>query len=59
MYYNLIFLATKNGRTKNFTPPLLVLLLGLGSEIRIYKNQDPGSEINIPDPQPFKYFAKL
>jgi hypothetical protein len=39
-----------------FSPPLLELLLDPGSEIRDPgtgrdKNQDPGSRINIPDPQ--------
>jgi hypothetical protein len=43
----MIFLAKKNGRTiKKFPPPLLVLLLNPGFEIRdpewIKKNQDPG-----------------
>ncbi len=43
-------MSTKNGRTKIFFPtPLLVLLLDPGSGMD--KNQDPGSGINIPDPQ--------
>jgi hypothetical protein len=40
-------LATKNGLTKFFFHPCLLLLFagsGMG------KNQDPGSGINIPDP---------
>jgi hypothetical protein len=46
----MIFVATKNGwTTKNFPPPILVLLLDPGSGID--KNQDLGSGINIPDTQ--------
>jgi hypothetical protein len=30
----MIFVATENGRTTKFLPPLLVLLLDLGSGIR-------------------------
>jgi hypothetical protein len=42
--------ATKNGRREKFPhPPILVLLLDPGSGMD--KNQDPGSGINIPDPQ--------
>ncbi len=43
------FVATKNCRTKkNFPPPLLVLLLNPGSEIR-----DPGwKKISIRDQHP-------
>jgi hypothetical protein len=37
-----IFVATKNGRTKNNFPPLLLLLL-LDPGSGIDKNQDPGS----------------
>jgi hypothetical protein len=43
------FMATKKGMTTNFFTPLLVLFLDPGSGIG--KNQDPGSRINIPDPQ--------
>jgi hypothetical protein len=35
--------------TKNFNPSLLLLFLDPGSGMG--KNQDPGSGINIPDPQ--------
>jgi hypothetical protein len=40
MYKFMIFVATKNGRTKHFFLPLLVLLLDPGSEIR-----DPGATL--------------
>ncbi len=44
------FVATKIGSTtKLFTPLLLLLFLDPGSGMG--KNQDPGSGINIPDPQ--------
>jgi hypothetical protein len=44
------FVATKNGLTKKiFHPCLLLLFLDPGSGMG--KNQDPGSGINIPDPQ--------
>jgi hypothetical protein len=44
------FLATKNGLTKKFFHPcLLLLFLDPGSGMG--KNQDPGSGINIPEPQ--------
>ena len=44
------FMATKNGVTTNFFhPSLLLLFLDLGSWMG--KNQDPGSRINIPNPQ--------
>jgi hypothetical protein len=49
------FVATKNGLTKkNFSPLSFVAVFGSG--IRdpgsgMGKNQDPGSGINIPDPQ--------
>jgi hypothetical protein len=49
--------ATKKGLTTNFFSPLsFVAVFGsgirdLGSRIRNGKNQDPGSGINIPDPQ--------
>jgi hypothetical protein len=43
------FVATKNGLTKFFFHPcLLLLFLDPGSGMG--KNQDPGSGINIPDP---------
>jgi hypothetical protein len=46
----MIFVATKNGMTKeNFPHPLLVLLLDPGSGMD--KNQHPESGINTPDPQ--------
>jgi hypothetical protein len=56
------FVATKNGLTKkNFSPLSFVAVFGSGlrdprSGIRdpgsgMGKNQDPGSGINIPDPQ--------
>jgi hypothetical protein len=46
----MIFVDTKIGRTKNlFSPPLLVVLLDLGSGMD--KNQDQGFGINVPDPQ--------
>jgi hypothetical protein len=40
-------------KTNFFHPSLLLLFLDPGSDIRIGlgKNQDPGSGINIPDPQ--------
>jgi hypothetical protein len=47
----------KKGMTTNFfCPSLLLQFLDSGSEIRgsgsgMGKNQDPGSGINIPDPQ--------
>jgi hypothetical protein len=49
------FVATKNGLTKKFFSPLSFVAV-FGSEIRdpgsgMGKNQDPGSGINIPDPQ--------
>jgi hypothetical protein len=45
-----IFVATKKGRTTNFFHPSLLLLF-LDPRSGIDKNQDPGSGINIPDPQ--------
>jgi hypothetical protein len=51
------FVATKKGVTTNFFyPSLLLLFLDPGFGIRdpgsgMGKNQDPGSGINIPDPQ--------
>ncbi len=52
------FVATKKCLTKKFffTPLFFYLFLDPGSEIRdpgsgMGKNQDPGSGINIPDPQ--------
>jgi hypothetical protein len=51
------FVATKQGMTTIFfRPSLLLLFLDPGSGIRnpgsgMGKNQDPGSGINIPDPQ--------
>ncbi len=52
IYNFMIFVTTKMVGQK-IPPPLLVLLLDPGSEIRdrIDKNQDLGSGINIPDPQ--------
>jgi hypothetical protein len=45
-----ILAATKKGKTTNFFhPSLLFLFLDPGSGMD--KNQDPGSGINIPDPQ--------
>ncbi len=49
------FLATKNGMTNNFYSPLSFVPV-FGSRMRdpgsgMGKNQDPGSGINIPDPQ--------
>jgi hypothetical protein len=49
IYSFMIFVATKLWQDKKFFPPLLVLLLDPGSGMD--KNQDPGSGINIPDPQ--------
>ncbi len=51
------FVATKNGLTKEFFSPLSFVAV-FGSGIRdpgsgMGKNQDPGSGINIPDPQHF------
>jgi hypothetical protein len=54
-----IFVATKKvagGTTNLFSPPLLFPFLDPGCDIRdprsgMDKNQDPGSGINIPDPQ--------
>ncbi len=44
-------MATKKGRTTNFFSPLsFVAVFGSGMD----KNQDPGSGINIPDPQHVK-----
>ncbi len=48
IYNIMIFVATKNGSTKKI-PPLFVLLLDPGSGMD--ENLDPGSRINIPDPQ--------
>jgi hypothetical protein len=46
----MIFVATKNGRTKKKCSPfLLVLLLDPGSGMNKIRIRDPGS--NIPDPQ--------
>ncbi len=49
------FVATKKGLTTNFFWPLsFVAVFGSGirdPESGIGKNQDPGSAINIPDPQ--------
>jgi hypothetical protein len=47
--------AAKKGMTTNIFSPLSFAAV-FGSEIRdpisgMVKNQDPGSEINIPDPQ--------
>jgi hypothetical protein len=49
------FVATKKGMPTNFFSPLSFVAV-LGSGIRdpgsgMSKNQDPGSGINIPDPQ--------
>jgi hypothetical protein len=49
------FVATKKGLTKIFFSPLSFVVV-FGSGIRdpgsgMDKNQDPGSGINIPDPQ--------
>jgi hypothetical protein len=52
----MIFVATKNGRTKKFPPPLLVLLLDLGSGMD--KNQDSGSRMFIPDPVRYGTYGK-
>jgi hypothetical protein len=54
--YNFVkFMAIKKGMTTNFFSPLsFVAVLDPGTGIRdseIGKNQDPGSGINIPDPQ--------
>ncbi len=44
------FVPTRKGMTTNFFfNPLLLLILDLGSAMG--KNQDPGTGINIPDPQ--------
>ncbi len=66
--YNFVkFVAIKKG----FHPSLLLLFFDPGSEIRdprsgirdpgseMGKNQDPGSEINIPDPQHCKHVCEL
>jgi hypothetical protein len=51
------FVATKKGLTKKFFSSLILSLVTVfGSGIRdprsgMGKNQDPGSRINIPDPQ--------
>ncbi len=59
------FVATKKGtgRTTNFFSPLSFVAI-FGSGIRdpgsgMSKNQDPGSGINIPDPQHWIYWFKL
>jgi hypothetical protein len=44
----MIFLATEMVEKTFFIPPLLMLVLCLGSGMD--KNQDSGSGINIPDP---------
>jgi hypothetical protein len=53
------FVATKKGLTTNFFSPLSFIAV-FGSGIRdpgsgMGKNQDPGSGINIPDPQHWCY----
>jgi hypothetical protein len=52
-FYNfLIFVASKNGRTKKmYSPSFFGVVVGSGMD----KNQDPGSGINIPDPQHWCY----
>jgi hypothetical protein len=42
-----MFVATKNGSTKKLVPSSFGADFGSGMD----KNQDPGSGINIPDPQ--------
>jgi hypothetical protein len=49
MFIFVKFVATKKGTTNFFHPSLLLLFLDPGSGMG--KNQDPGSGINIPDPQ--------
>jgi hypothetical protein len=57
------FVATKNGLTKkNFSPLSFAAVFGSG--IRdpgsgMGKNQDPGSGINIPDPQHWQDTEKI
>jgi hypothetical protein len=46
-------MATKKGLTTNFFHPSLLLLF-LDPESGMGKDQDPGSGINIPDPQHWK-----
>jgi hypothetical protein len=57
----MILVAAKKCKTKKIFPLLFwcYWFWDQRSGIRIDKNQEPGSEINIPDPQHFKYFAKL
>jgi hypothetical protein len=63
------FVAAYKGMTTNcFLPLFLLLFLDPGSEIRdpgseirdpgsgMGKNQDPGSGINIPDPQHWNFY---
>ncbi len=52
----MIFVATKTVGYQIFSPPFLLLFFDLGYEIQdlgsgMYKNRDPGSGINILDPQ--------
>jgi hypothetical protein len=46
-----IFVATKEGRTKKIFPSPLLMLLYMGYVMDKNQNQDSGSGINIPDPQ--------
>ncbi len=45
------FVDRKKGKTTNFSPPRLMLLLLSDHGSWMDKNQDPRSGINIPDPQ--------
>ncbi len=48
-------MVTKKGRTTNFSPSSFGAVVGSGirdPKSGLDKNQDPGSGINIPDPQP-------
>jgi hypothetical protein len=47
IYNFIIFVATKNRRTKKISLSSFGAVVGSGMD----KNQDPGSGINIPDPQ--------
>jgi hypothetical protein len=52
-FYFVKFMAPKKGMTTNFFSPCISLLV-LDPGSGMGKNQDPGSGINIPDPQHWK-----
>jgi hypothetical protein len=46
-FYDICTVAAENNRTKKVFPSSFGAVVGSGMD----KNQDPGSEINIPDPK--------